>query len=150
MSTAPEGGYTVGTLIGVPFLLIMLVIGIAIGIWLRKSWLKADRDLGTLFIGGTPLAILVLVIVFFWPLEKEYHYWTPVGGTVEKVDRRLVSEGKGMAEKIVIKFEDSPQSYGIEDTRAALLKPGDKTMLLCKRAHQWGPSVDGYDCRWGE
>lgn len=146
MITALEGGYTIGTLIGVPILLLILIVGIGIGIVL----LREDDGVGWGFILGTPVVVLALAIFSLWPFSKEYHYWTPVTGTVEQVDKRLVSDGEGMSEKIVVRFKDNPQQYGIEDTRAALLKPGSEASLLCKKAHQWGPSVDGYDCRWGE
>lgn len=141
-----NGGWTFGILIGVPFLLIVLICGVVIAALL----LREKDNLGWAFLIGTPILVLVLAVWTLWPFSKEYHYWTPVEGTVETVDRRQVVDGKGMSEKIVVRFEGDTQLYGIEDTRAALLKPGDKTALLCKKAHQWGPSVDGYDCRWGE
>lgn len=145
-----NGGWTAGTLVGVPLLAIVLVIGIGIGVMLLKSSYSGDHGAGLGFLLGTPVAVLLCAVIFLWPFSKEYHYWTPVTGTVEQVDKRLVADGEGMSEKIVVRFKDDPQQYGIEDTRAALLKPGDEATLLCKKAHQWGPSVDGYDCRWGE
>lgn len=150
MILAVDGGYTFGTLFGVPFLTVMLISGLGIGVLANKSSLRSDRDIAWAFFVGTPVVVLVVAVFTLWPFSKQYHYWQPVTGIVEQSDRRLVSDGKGMAEKIVVKFKDNPQAYGIEDTRAALLKPEDDVTLLCKRAYQWGPSVDGYDCRWGE
>jgi len=145
-----NGGWTAGTLVGVPILLILLFAGMVFGILLLKSPYGEDRSGGLVFLLGTPVAILIIAVWTLWPFSKEYHYWTPVTGSVEKVDRRIVADGEGVAEKIVIKFRDDDLAYGIEDTRGALIKEDDEVGLLCKRAHQWGPSVDGYDCRWGE
>lgn len=146
MIAAIEGGWTAGTLFSVPFLVIMLIIGVGIGIYI----LLDDFLFGAAWIAGVVASIVFLGVLGMWPFEKEYHYWQPTSGVVEQVDRRLVADGEGMSEKVVIRFEGDAQQYGIEDTRAALLKPGDEATLLCKRAHQWGPSADGYDCRWGE
>jgi hypothetical protein len=142
---AENGGWTAGTLIGLPLLAVTVIVIVGVTVWL------ATAEGPSVLVGGA--GVLIVVLLFgawgFYPFKKSYHYWTPVTGTVAEVDKRLVRDGEGMSEKVVIRFKDDPQQYGIEDTRAALLRPGAQASLLCKKAHQWGPSVDGFDCRWG-
>lgn len=146
MNTAAiEGGWTAGTLFGVPLLVITCLVIIGFALWLMQD----DAPLALLLGIGSLFLAVGLGALGFYPFQKDYHYWTPVTGTVEAVDKRLVADGEGMSEKIVVRFEGDPQQYGITDTRAALLRPGSEAALLCKRAHEWGPSVDGLDCRWG-
>lgn len=144
---AVEGGWAVGALVGGPIWILLLIVGIAFSAYFIVD--PDERGFGLTFLAGVLVVVGIGGAVFLWPFQKEYHYWTPTSGVVESVDKRLVADGEGMSEKIVVRFEGDPQQYGITDTRAALLREGDTANLLCKRSHQFGPSVDGYDCRWG-
>lgn len=143
---AQGGGWTAGTLIGLPLLAVLLL---AVAAFAALAFYEEGPLWGVTVLLGGWLFFGTFGAIGFYPFQKAYHYWTPVTGTVAEVDKRLVRDGGGMSEKVVIRFEDDPQQYGIEDTRAALLRKGDEASLLCKKAHQWGPSVDGFDCRWG-
>jgi hypothetical protein len=89
-----------------------------------------------------------------YPYKAEYHAWHVHAGTVAHISSRLLATGSGdntgTSQKFVVQFTGSQQQYGIDDTRAALVKPGDHLRLTCIRTHQWGAGVDGYDCRWDQ
>jgi hypothetical protein len=91
---------------------------------------------------------LVIVMVLSWfPYEKEYFYWSPTGGEVTSIESRLMADGEGMTENFVVTFAGEDQQYRCDDTRCALVKPGDTLMLNCKRDWQWA-STHGYECRF--
>ncbi|MFD5245034.1 hypothetical protein ACFWIW_10845 [Amycolatopsis sp. NPDC058340] len=93
-------------------------------------------------------AVLALTWWGMYPWKHEYHHWTPVAGVVETVDSRLVAAGENtMQDKFVVKFTGNDQQYGVLDTRAAGLKPGDRLTITCVRIWQWTGS-HGYDCNF--
>lgn len=100
-------------------------------------------------------AILAVACIFWiflpWGIfvtgGTDYHKYKPKTGVVAELGKRMVSKDKGMEEKIVIRFKDDPQEYGVSDTRAGLLKVGDTATVKCKRSYQFA-SESGYDCRW--
>lgn len=98
------------------------------------------------------LVVTALAVVGFWwgmyPWAAEYHHWVPKSGTVETVDSRLISAGQSsMEDKFVVKFQGSDQQYGVLDTRAAGLKPGDHLTITCVKRWQWS-GTHGYDCNF--
>lgn len=122
------------------FLAFAALAGVLIGLVTREGELAVWS--------GVILIIVVLVLVgISFPFEKKYHAWMPVDGTVLQVDKRLLSDGEGMSEKIVVIYEGSTLQYGCEDTRCASVRPGDYLALKC--ITDWDfQGADGRDCRF--
>ncbi len=91
---------------------------------------------------------LMILILGFYPYGQEYHKFVPTSGVVASVNDRLVSTGKGMEQKFVVKFEDDDQEYGCLDTRCALIEVGDTVTINCIKEWDY-QGADGYDCKWG-
>lgn len=84
----------------------------------------------------------------WWPFDDEYHYWHKVTGTVDSVAKRQVSKGdRGMQERYVFLLRELAEPFAVDDTRAALKKPGEPVALNCKRDYQFA-SESGWLCRW--
>jgi hypothetical protein len=141
-----EGPKTGGWIIGL--IVAALIIIIAIGIVVFDP--DGDRAVASLF------AIIWLVVAGgiwlwgSWPLAYEYHHWIPTEGKVEKVDKRIVSNGEGsISEKYVIKFTDG-RVRALNDTVGGTLNPGDSAVMKCKKAYDFGVSREshGWDCKW--
>lgn len=101
-------------------------------------------------------ATVVLVVslgtwtYYTWPpFAYEYHHWIDKTVTVEAIGKRQVSKDKSFFEKFVVR-DKTGELYGLDDTRGALVKPGDTLYLRCKKAYQFGipRSAHGWDCRW--
>jgi len=145
-----------GILIGLPIAGFFVLVGIAVAvIFFIKWWRHRDYNyndsifgvwIGAVIVVGT----IVITAASFWPYQKEYHYWTPVEGTVQDVSSRILPSGEAAEQKFVVRLADNPTLYGIQDTRAALLKRGDHVSLSCKRVWEFGSGEHGWDCRWGE
>lgn len=99
-------------------------------------------------IAVTVAVVTVLVTAMFtFPWEKQYHYWDDKAGVVAEIESRLLKDGDGMSEKFVVRYEGSTQEYGCEDTRCALVKPGDELTLRCMRVWEYS-GTDGWDCSY--
>lgn len=163
MSDMAEGNWTLGVLVGIPIsaLFIVGLTGIGLAIVLAARRMGEPRADGThhpfyfwadefIPLGWFSLGIAIvwagIAAVAYIPYGKDYHYWAPVTGEVEKVDSRLISSGDGMAERYVFTIDGQP--YGVDDTRAATVEEGDRVALLCKKEWQW-QAADGWGCRWG-
>lgn len=96
--------------------------------------------------------VLIGGLVGMYPYDMAYHSWRVHQGTVAQISSRLLSAGDngGSNQKFVVTFRGSPQAYGVNDTRASLVKVGEHLRVTCIRTHQWGGGVDGYDCRWDQ
>jgi hypothetical protein len=46
-------------------------------------------------------------------------------------------------------FKINGQQYGVDDTRAALVKVGDTVNLNCTKQFVFGSTNNGYACNWG-
>lgn len=148
--------WTLGVKIGLPFAifgaLALLVSAVVFIAW----WINESDRLTALV--TVPLSLVVLglytggIIWAYWPLQAQYHQYRTVSGTVQTVANRLVSAGDkgGSNQKFVVTLIGGSQQYGIEDTRAALLKPGDRVDLRCIRKYDYGSNNAGYDCKWGQ
>lgn len=158
-----EGNWTLGVLAGLPvnafFIVGLTLFGLATILASRRTVKpRADGTYPPFHYWATefvPLGWFSLGIAIVWagiaavayiPYGKDYHYWTPVTGAVEKIDSRLISSDGGMAERYVFTIDGQP--YGVDDTRAATVSEGDQVSLMCKKEWEW-QAVDGWGCRWG-
>jgi hypothetical protein len=154
-SLTPEWtGETIATFIAVP----LLILGLAVAAyWLRRGEKQqSTKTYGEpgMFKAAWMAALIgiVLAVVGTWwgmyPWKTEYHQWTPVSGVVDTVDSRLLPAGETSVEqKFVVSFRGNPQQYGVLDTRAAGVKPGDRLTITCVRRWQWS-GTHGYDCNF--
>lgn len=114
-----------------------------------------DRDDGVTF--AVVLVVIAVVVglitlAAMWPLKYEYHHYVSKRGVVETVAKRIVSSGdNGISERYVVKLVGDPYPYGIDDTRASLIKPGVMVGIKCKKEHQFFQPYEqnGWACRWG-
>jgi len=144
---------TLGILIGIPAAALLFLAGLVLFFyaWTRQGEGDSyDADFSTIMKWGAfAWCIIVLVVsaFAFWPYEWQYHSYAEKGGEVSDVSKRLVSAGENsMQEKIVMTIDG--EQYGVLDTRAALVKPGDHVSIACKRVYEWGSSNHGWDCKW--
>lgn len=98
--------------------------------------------------------VVALVIAFITQIgfmvvgyNSDYLAYKPITGTVEQIASRQIADGKGMSQRFVFKI--SGQEYGVDDTRAALVKEGDTVSLNCTKQFVWGSTNNGYACNWG-
>lgn len=149
MNISDSGPWSLGTLIGLPvsILLVVATLGIAVAL---IGW-GYDFDLRVMgafvLILGIAGAAMIASPWGMYPYKGEYHQWREVSGTVDQIDKRLISSGGKMEDKFVIRFEGSDLQFGCDDTRCAQVKPDDDLTLSCKRAWQY-TGTDGYDCRF--
>jgi hypothetical protein len=154
-SVSASGQWTLGTLIGLPIAALALLIVVVVGIAAVFIFASEEGWLGGVLAGLAAFVAVCVVIgittITYWPFKAEYHQYRAVDGTVSSVANRLVSAGDkgGSNQKFVVTLTSGQQQYGIEDTRAALLKPGDTVHLRCIRSYDYGSSNAGYDCKWG-
>jgi hypothetical protein len=141
------GGFIAGNIVA-GLIGLLCLVAIVLGILIARD----DHGGYGLAIGG----FVVLLLTFgawlwaSWPLAYDYHHWVDQTVKVEEVSKRQVSNGdKGMYEKFVVR-DESGAMYGIDDTRASLIKQGDTVHVRCKKAYQYGVSrgAHGWDCRW--
>lgn len=153
MTIASSGTWTLGVLIWIPVLVITATLLIPAGVWLWKYDERVDpgyrgfSKAGAITCWVTALTIVVVSLFGFYPYKSEYHQWREVGGTVKTIDSRLIGTSGTTESKFVVRFNDSPQQYGCEDTRCASVRAGDELVLSCKREWQY-TGTDGYDCRF--
>lgn len=141
---------TAGTIGG----LVLLVIGLAL-VCFAVAWALIDAPDGFLFVDLFGCAVLLVIVFAFWwwgmafTLSPNYHSWNTKTGVVSQVSSRIVKEDSGASQRFVVVLNGQP--YGIDDTRAALLKVGDRVTLRCKKEFQWGVPRDaqGWACNWG-
>lgn len=113
----------------------------------RSSYTSSDHRLFGFICTGAAVIVALVSLAGYWPYKHDYHFWVPVQGKVENVSKRLVSDGdKGMQERYVVTIDGQP--YGIDDTRASLVKKGDTLSIACKKEYQWGSRDHGWGCRW--
>lgn len=145
-------GESIIALIAVPLVIVGLLV--AAHLLRRKArdlTDKFDRNSARGAVAICLVGVLANIVGLWWgmyPWKWEYHQWRPISGTVATVDSRLVPAGdKSMEDKFVVTFEDNPQQYGVLDTRAATLRPGDGLVITCVRRWQWS-GTHGYDCNF--
>lgn len=138
----------------------LLTIGLVVGAWWfrRVSRREAETDYGepglfrVLAVACVVGAVLAVAGTWWgmYPWTAAYHAYQPVSGTVATIDSRIVSAGDdgGSEQKYVVTFAGNPQPYGVIDTRAAAVRPGDHLEIACVRRWQQA-GTDGYDCMFG-
>jgi hypothetical protein len=158
MTGLPEDEYTgetIATLTVTPLLIagLLVLTVVAFRRWRRADSSGDDID-RPLWFGGAvvaTVAALGVAALTWWgmyPWRAEYHEWRAVAGTVETVDSRLAPAQDGaVQEKYVVKFDDNPHEYGVLDTRAAMVRPGDRLTITCVRRWQWS-GTHGHDCNF--
>lgn len=138
--------WSLGVKFGLPALILVVLVLVAI---IVAAWRSDDEDA---HIAGVTCTIFLVVTligagVAYWPFSSEFHKWYDVSGTVEMTNKRLISDGKSMSERYVIKFKESPTLYGCDDTRCSLTTPGKSVTLACKREWQYN-AVAGWVCNY--
>lgn len=159
---AHSGRWTLGVYIGLPAAILgaLLLLG-AFGFFLWLSFAGDDRGdtytwsnrkVGRVWVGPAAFVALLFVVWMlfaFYPWNSAYHQYREVDGTVTQVSSRLVAGDKATNQKFVVTLQGSSQQFGIDDTRASLLKPGDAVTLSCIKSYQYGAQF-GYNCNWGK
>lgn len=144
---ADSGPWSLGTLIWLPILALIVLVCVVAAV---AAW-RADEpgfSIGAVLVAFVFVGCTALPQIGMYPYKAEYHQWRDVSGTVDKIDRRLISKSDSMEDKFVIRFEDSNGAqFGCDDTRCASVEEGDALTLSCKRAWQY-TGTDGYDCRF--
>lgn len=147
--------WALGTVIWLP-IAVVLVAGLVVAGVLFARWSRAhptDFDSGPAKWLARGLYVVAAVVIGgtaigMYPYSAEYHKWQPASGEVASVDSRLIGASGGGAEtKFVVRFKNSTQQYGCDDTRCSSVHEGDNLSLSCKRAWQY-TGTDGYDCRF--
>lgn len=155
---AHSGQWTLGVLIGLPAAILgaLLLLGLAVFFWYlwatTPKGTYSDRSFWICGAVGTTVAFILFVpgmVWGFWPLDSAYHQYRDVHGTVDQISSRFIGDGKSTSQKFVVTLEGSSQPFGVNDTRAALLKHGDPVSLRCIRVWEYGSDNAGYDCKWG-
>jgi hypothetical protein len=158
---APSGEWTLGVKLGLPvaaMLAVACLAALVFGLVVvrhehRKNY--GDTAPGWIVSGIATVGLLVTVVITLfctWPLDAAYHQYRDVTGTVQQVSSRLLSAGDkgGTNQKFVVVLRGDPgRPFGIDDTRAALLRRGDTVHLRCIRVYEYGSTNAGYDCKWG-
>lgn len=135
--------WDIGFIVGLSLFTLLAVLAAVIAVW---AFAEREFLMGSLFGCGSLVLVLIALLIAF-PFEKHYHAWVPVSGTVQQVDKRLLPDGDGMQEKIVVVYEGSSLQFGCEDTRCASVRPGDQLSMKCKT--QWDyQGADGRDCKF--
>lgn len=145
--------WSLGVLIGLPIYAVLLGVTIWFllkgvrGVW-RDGWKdRYGMTYGALMTlaAGIALAVMAPIIAaLYWPYKAEYHQWKPVEGKVTQIGSRLIGGGS-TSQRYVLAIDGQP--YGVDDTRASLVKVGDAVKLSCIREWQYA-SNPGWACRW--
>lgn len=140
--------WTTGTLAGFVATGVVALLVLAALILAVSALVQREGLLAAIF-GGGALLLVVGVAWAWFPYDKRYHALETVHGTVSEVASRQIAKDEGFEQKFVVRFLESPQEYGCEDTRCALVKPGDQVTLKCQL--KWDRTgTDGFDCKWGK
>ena len=147
-----DTSWSLGTLIGVPVAIAIFIICVALASFLFAKWRDDSTydagifGVGYFFFGGCAIATVVMTAVLMYPYHYEYHQYRTNVGEVAEIKSRLLGSSDSFQQKFVARFTDG-RELGCEDTRCALVKPGDTLVLSCKRQWQYA-GKDGYDCKY--
>ena len=84
-----------------------------------------------------------------WPLESQYHTYTPTTITVAQIGSRFLGSQDGGTNQRYVFLDTNGVPYAVDDTRASLVKVGETVTLMCVREWQQN-GVPGFACNWGE
>lgn len=149
-----HGHWTLGMYIGIPILAIVLLAGVvciltALFVGGERFY---DEERAMVGISGVIVIITAASVLGFgyFPWKTDYHRYSVVEGTVAESNSRLISNGdKGVSQRIVIRFNESDQLFGCDDTRCALATVGKHVRLNCIKEYQWN-SQPGWACKYGQ
>lgn len=142
-----SGTYSPGAYVA---LIAAIVLGILLLLTVAGAVLAGDGELRVMSGMGAVVVLLIIggAALSYYPFSSDFHKYYTVSGTVaETPDSRLISSGDSVSQRYVIKFAESGDLYGVDDTRAATVKQGDKVSLRCKREFEFN-SVPGWGCKW--
>lgn len=124
---------------------------------LARRWYRvSDRYDHTLALGvtiGCGVAFIVPILAWLWaswPLSYDYHHWITKRVTVAATSSRLLTDSDGnINQKFVVRATDGAY-YGVNDTRASLVREGARIILRCKKSYEFGTprAAQGWDCKW--
>ena len=142
-------GGTLATIICMSVLAIIVIVAIIINISMHME--KDDYAGEVTFV---IVAIILIAGISVWwgmyPWKADYHEWREHSGIVDTApDSRILTDtaSGSIEQKFVVKFIGDDQQYGVNDTRAAGLKPGDHLTITCVHIFQWS-GTHGYDCNF--
>lgn len=92
---------------------------------------------------GTLVFTIIITAWASYPYDMQYHRYKPVAGVVDKIDVRMLNQ----TQNYVVRLRGDATAYRCDDTRCALLHPGDRIELNCIRVWEYG-SVDGWACKY--
>ncbi len=142
-----ESYWSYGVVPWLPILIVLVVVLIAAG--LIPVIFDGGQGDGLIFgigIWVLALGLIAGILVGYYPYKSEYHRWYHIQGSVTETSSRLVPSDKSVAQRFVLVIDGQP--YGVDDTRASVVKAGDTVDLSCKREFQFN-SESGWACRWG-
>jgi hypothetical protein len=149
-----EGHWTLGVLIGLP----LTILGVIALVLFARWMMREDEPLA----GWLAYVAAVVVVIFalspagFYPYSRDFHRWEPKTGVVRDTATRVFTEDSGdsktINQRIVVRFTDRNRFggdlFGCDDTRCAIIKPGERITLMCRHEWQWAADP-GWVCRWG-
>lgn len=150
---AAEGHVSRGFTAGLTVTIVLAVICLAVVAWglVYSRTAAYDAVDGWWLVGVGAVGLLITVAaaaIAFYPYDMQYHRYKPVTGTVEESTARMLASGDGgSTQQFAVRFVGSPQVYRCDDTRCALVKPGDRLSLNCIRDYEYA-STSGWRCRF--
>jgi len=146
-----NGRWHVAYIVWIPLLSILAILClVAMGWCIYKratSRYSSDWGIGVISFGIIALICGGLAIWGAFPWDTTYHKYYHVTGQVEQIGSRQVASEKAMYTRYVFTIKGKP--FGVDDTRASLVKPGDNVSLQCSRDYQYA-GAPGWVCEWGE
>lgn len=133
-------GMTIATIV------VLAICGLAIIIGLIAAFFDPFVA-ATFIVPALIVAFLAQIGFMMVGYSSDYLAFKPVSGKVEQIASRQIADGKGMSQRFVFKING--QEYGVDDTRAALIKEGDAVNLNCTKQFVFGSTNNGYACNWG-
>lgn len=155
--TQTDTSYLIGLIIMAIVTGLFLAGGLIWWGWDGAGTMKHPRR-GLSFLQGAGFTLAGWIVcwgLFAWaawpPLPGAYNSYQPVTGTVKQVSSRFIAgeaSGSGSTQKFAVQLT-SGQTYGCNDTRCSVLKPGQDVTLLCEKVFQFN-AAEGWDCNFGK
>lgn len=146
------GHWTLGMYIGLPIVIVIGLLSILVTGFGIVMMAHDDNDgmIVAFLAGVVALFMLGIGLVGYYPYKTDYHRYSVVEGTVAETNSRLISnDDKGVSQRIVIRFNESDQLFGCDDTRCALATTGKHVRLNCIKEYQWNAQA-GWACKYGQ